>query len=334
MNDAVTAAKAKVIQGLNSVTKPVQPFLFGRSTQDLLETLTATEERADDNTIIEPNELAGLAPKPESTAGTASKATPLPPFAISSLQGSDSQEMDASLLMSSTYFPPLLQSELPSLVEHLFDPEHMLWLRHNAALKFVSWRETQVAAITSSLNGNSLDLAIDPIHHQRMQAYGARSLVRRHTESGRNTSNTLPAIGFSGLDLLNHMNDADRALWLLQRVSDEVARGNIGVLASQGPLGSLAPLAATQQPEERRRGQQGRRRVERGEVAAWARRGRGGRVRVVEVDPADPLGLVRLWEGWRAVVACVGVGALGGAIYAVVTTRGWYGGWGTTGARF
>lgn len=66
-------------------------------------------------------------------------------YAVSSSQGDDDDEMDASLLMSSDYLRPLVSSQLPSLIQNLFDPEHMLWLRHAAVKKYLLWRREQLA---------------------------------------------------------------------------------------------------------------------------------------------------------------------------------------------
>ncbi|KAK4996125.1 hypothetical protein LTR66_004182 [Elasticomyces elasticus] len=77
-------------------------------------------------------------------------ASAVPPFAISSALSNDAETMDASLLMSPDYVQPLVPSELGALVEQLFDPENMAWLRHSAARKFLQWRRERL--------GNAIDL--------------------------------------------------------------------------------------------------------------------------------------------------------------------------------
>ncbi|KAF3922055.1 Septin-7 [Dactylellina cionopaga] len=62
-----------------------------------------------------------------------------PPFATSSAQAPD-ESMDASLLMSPEYVPPLVTSELDELINYLFDPDHAAWLRHSSTKKFLSWK--------------------------------------------------------------------------------------------------------------------------------------------------------------------------------------------------
>jgi hypothetical protein len=66
--------------------------------------------------------------------------TPTYPYAVSSTLGPDHDTMDASVLMSPDYVQPLLPSELTALVNQVFDPDSITWLRHSAAKKFVAWR--------------------------------------------------------------------------------------------------------------------------------------------------------------------------------------------------
>ncbi|KAA8568631.1 hypothetical protein MFRU_012g01620 [Monilinia fructicola] len=65
---------------------------------------------------------------------------PAAPYAISTILSKDHENMDASLLMSSDYVQPLVQSELIALVDQLFEPDSIAWLRNSAAKKFVQWR--------------------------------------------------------------------------------------------------------------------------------------------------------------------------------------------------
>jgi hypothetical protein len=74
------------------------------------------------------------------------------PYAISSVSGPDNDTMDASLLMSPDYVQPLLPSELPALVEQIFEPESIAWLRYSAAKKFLAWRRrTKLPELSSIL---------------------------------------------------------------------------------------------------------------------------------------------------------------------------------------
>lgn len=56
---------------------------------------------------------------------------------------SDSLELDASILMSSQYTAPLSPSDLPRLVDRLFDPSTTARLRHASAKKFIAWRRSR-----------------------------------------------------------------------------------------------------------------------------------------------------------------------------------------------
>lgn len=61
-------------------------------------------------------------------------------YAVSNVTHSDNDMMDASVLMSSEYSPPLISTDLSMLVGHLFSMDGSAWLRHSAASKCVQWR--------------------------------------------------------------------------------------------------------------------------------------------------------------------------------------------------
>lgn len=110
-------------------TTSVRPFFFGKALDDALLAVQGLP-------IPEPSMPGG--PIPESSQFPFS--IPTHPYSISSTLGSDSENMDASLLMSPDYVQPLLPSELPALVNQVFDPESIAWLRHSAAKRFLAWR--------------------------------------------------------------------------------------------------------------------------------------------------------------------------------------------------
>lgn len=70
-------------------------------------------------------------------------------YAVSSATHVDNETMDASILMSSDYLEPLVQTELAQLVERMFSLDGTCWLRHSAALKFVNWRRRQLLRISA-----------------------------------------------------------------------------------------------------------------------------------------------------------------------------------------
>ena len=87
-------------------------------------------------------------------ASVVADSSRLEPFAISSALGDDTETMDASLLMSSEYMQPLVQSDLPYFVDRFMSPGNITRLRHFAAKKFLLWRKEHM--------GNAVDL-----HKQR-----------------------------------------------------------------------------------------------------------------------------------------------------------------------
>ncbi|KAK3067537.1 hypothetical protein LTR53_015544 [Teratosphaeriaceae sp. CCFEE 6253] len=66
-------------------------------------------------------------------------------FAVSSALGDDAETIDASILMSSQYMPPLEPSDLPNLIAQLFDPDTAARLRHLSATKFLLWRQQNLS---------------------------------------------------------------------------------------------------------------------------------------------------------------------------------------------
>ncbi|KAI9167324.1 cell division/GTP binding protein [Paramyrothecium foliicola] len=89
-------------------------------------------------------------------------------YAISSATRPDSQLMDASVLMSSDYMPPLLSSELGKLAGFVFSPEGSAQLRHSAALKCVKWRGKQ---------GMDADLRFALCHRQQSLNYAVTPVL-------------------------------------------------------------------------------------------------------------------------------------------------------------
>ena len=120
------ALKTSVLARLQ--TTAFRPFLFGKAMDDALLA------------------VQGLPISRTSATGPPTEAaqypfnTPTYPYAVSSTSGPDHDNMDASLLMSPDYVQPLLPSELTALVNQVFDPESIAWLRHSAAKKFLAWR--------------------------------------------------------------------------------------------------------------------------------------------------------------------------------------------------
>lgn len=130
----IIASKTSLLAGLQ--TAAIKPFLFGKQLDDALlaaQGLSITRE---------PETPRASEPNVQLTADSCPHPfdTPTYPYAVSSTPGPDSENMDASLLMSADYVQPLLPSELTALIEQVFDPDSISWLRHTAAKKFLTWR--------------------------------------------------------------------------------------------------------------------------------------------------------------------------------------------------
>lgn len=134
--------KASILARLQ--VKSVKPFLFGKPLDDALLAVQGLD-------IVYPL----VTPTTDVYSDEPKESTQFPfpapthPYAISSACGLDNDTMDASLLMSPDYVQPLIPSELSNLIEQVFDPESMAWLRHAAAKKFLMWQRR------TNLPGNS-----------------------------------------------------------------------------------------------------------------------------------------------------------------------------------
>ena len=124
------AVKTSILARLQ--TTSVKPFFFGNAVDDAL--LAVQELSLRQPSLAQSERVAASEPI------ELSSLVPTHPYAVSSQLGSDTDNMDASLLMSSDYVQPLLPSELAALVDAIFDPESIAWLRHSAAKKLVGWR--------------------------------------------------------------------------------------------------------------------------------------------------------------------------------------------------
>ncbi|KAF2461364.1 hypothetical protein BDY21DRAFT_368610 [Lineolata rhizophorae] len=137
---ALKEFRRSVLQALDAAS--VKPFLFGRGIEDLLQMIEGQSNSRP--TSRSPSRMHQRTPSTTLPSNPSDappgSSSPHPPFAISSMPGSDADIMDASLLMSPDYVTPLVPSELSTLVESVFDPETISWLRHAAVKKFLSWR--------------------------------------------------------------------------------------------------------------------------------------------------------------------------------------------------
>jgi hypothetical protein len=157
---AYTSRKLDLLRDLESSS--IQPFLFGRTVEQATTVSASTATPAPTDEVDPFNVASTPTPSLTSTFFSPSRlpTTSSPPFAISCIPGPDDLEMDASLLMSPSYTPPLSSSDLQDLIHTLLDPENIAWLRHSAARKFLVWRERKsneaIAAGGAASGGDSM----------------------------------------------------------------------------------------------------------------------------------------------------------------------------------
>ncbi|KAF3901687.1 Septin-4 [Orbilia brochopaga] len=183
-----------------------------------------------------------------------------PPFATSSAQAPD-ERMDASLLMSPEYVPPLVASELDELVSHLFDTDYAAWLRHSSTKKFLSWKANHQALNPTIIPNPSIVSASTQLIRSRSPSYNMhnRSLapvsgtgigagnsgtassfvlarVADHTRREEHMAQLHLAKWAADLqksikaekDRYERLAKGDRAVWLTERLGECVIDGNAG----------------------------------------------------------------------------------------------------------
>lgn len=289
-HDAIVL-KTSIIARLQ--TTSIRPFFFGKALDDAL---LAVQGLSVVNPLPTPASAAAAAACCVPTeASQYPFTTPTYPYTISSTLGPDSDNMDASLLMSPDYVQPLLPSELAALVKQVFDPESIAWLRHSAAKKFLAWRrrtklpgdsfilqslqQPRSPTTTSvGLNGATINTSAtssifsatspsgvlvprsgSPFYASNLQSPflasspslansefldhpGDFSLARYSSHAQGEQRLTEVRIAKWATDLQRSLRNErdrfeelqrnDRAKWLLERVGEEVSRGNI--VASPG----------------------------------------------------------------------------------------------------
>ena len=259
------------------------------------------------------------------------------PFAVSSATGNDADNMDASLLMSPDYVQPLVVSELPTLVERVFERDTIAWLRHSAAKKFVHWwrgslsaslattspgmassfNSSAYAAVTMSDSSSTMHtpsvspssvasggtpsyaLARVTQHMQREDRMAQIRLAKWATELQRSLQNER--------ERYETLARGERAMWLTGRLEECIMDGSVEPLALEDSLLARGTATAVARLSD---GKGGRR--------AWGPR--------TDVNPQDPLGLLHLVEqlqtrGWATVQVVGGLGLIGGL--AIWIARHW-----------
>jgi hypothetical protein len=251
------------------------------------------------------------------------------PYSVTSTNGPDLDTMDASLLMSPEYIQPLLPSELSLLVDQLFEPDTIAYLRHTAARKLVAWHASHPRLYEAP---PSPSLAAS---HTRSYNPSMRNSVLTsplQTPLSPSQSGVLPAPG-SEISL-NTSNS-----WALAKVADHTQREE---RLAQIRLSKWASELQLSLQRERERYE----RLARGERAVWLVDRMGEEVREGKIVPVnngqalvrrngpgglgygdvpsyqmhDPLGLLR-WQdsmrtrGWIALQLVGSFGVMGGLAF-------------------
>jgi hypothetical protein len=208
----VTSLKLSILSDLRSAG--VRPFLFGKSSSDILRSAAFNSD----------GEM------PTVTA----------PFAISSVVSSDSENMDASVLMSPEYVPPLLDTELKLLVDEVFEPDNIAWLKHAAAKKYMDWRAKNATTLTTTTNhfGSPGRPSTPPstslVHINRTDSF-ALAKVADHTQREERLAkvrlsrwaNDLQKSLAAERERYERLARGERAVWLTERLGECIADGQL-----------------------------------------------------------------------------------------------------------
>ncbi|KAM3415953.1 hypothetical protein BST61_g9443 [Cercospora zeina] len=277
----------------------------------------------------------------ELTDSSSSGASPLLPLGISSAPGDDSEEVDASILMSSQYLKPLVPSELSLLVDRLLEPTCIARMRHTSSSKFLVWRQQNIgdlvdlrrqnvpqspslgyhSRVTSagSLNDDpskvlvphssssyyrSASPAISDFSAQFGQGTGASTqALARYNEQ---TQAQQPAEPFQQVRLAKWAQDLQRSLHNERRKYEHMYMCNVPGRPTVDSEKNDQALVATKDGYRASRGRLG------GDISIF--------------DPCDPLGVLALGQklrqrGFVVLQLVSGAGLLGAAAYWVI--RNW-----------
>ncbi|KEF59537.1 uncharacterized protein A1O9_04381 [Exophiala aquamarina CBS 119918] len=252
------------------------------------------------------------------------KATATSPYTVTSVNGPDLDTMDASLLMSSEYIQPLLPSELRLLVEHMFELDTVAYLRHMSARKLISWHarhprltsvpspslpsvhnSTLTSPMQTSLSNSGLLIPIGSEVSLNTSNSWALAKVADHTQREERIAEVRLSKWASELQLslqrererYERLARNERAVWLVERMGEEVRDGKIKVPEPQHAL------------------------VQRGGKASMAYGD------VPNYQMHDPLGILR-WQdsmrtrGWIALQVAGSFGVVGGLAFWLAKTWG------------
>lgn len=257
------------------------------------------------------------------------------PYTVSSANGSDFDNMDASLLMSPEYVRPLIPSELSTLVQQLFEPNTISYLRYTTAKKLVSWyasepRLTQLSSpsvrsprpstlnspIPTSLTNSGVLIPLTSELSLNTSNSYALAKVADHTQREEHLAQIRLSKWASDLQLslqrererYESLAQTERALWLVEKMGEEIRDGQVVPLYNTQKLVKANEKSRLFYPEPR-------------------------------YEVHDPLGLLR-WQdtvrtrGWAALQVVGSFGVMGGVVLWLARTWGfttslqeWMQGW-------
>lgn len=187
-------------------------------------------------------------------------------FAVSNEFASDQDNMDASLLMSSEYIPPLADTDLQSLVGNVFSVDGSVQLRHATAKKFLKWRKEALSVYRT----------LEVSRRQAGQVSAPNSWDFSNRVSPFIRWNMFPKV-----DLVNWEANMQRSMQRERVLLEELA---FRQREARGEVSSLALASARQSTKDRRTSYRSRRRAN----TDWP-----------SVTQQDPLGLLEYRERWR-----------------------------------
>jgi hypothetical protein len=258
-------------------------------------------------------------------------ATATAPYAIASINGPDLDTMDASLLMSPEYVQPLLPSELSILVDNLFSPDTVAYLRHTSAKKLLTWHANNPKLTKTPSASTAASLRNSTLASPQLTSMSNSGLLPQGSELSLNTSNSyalakvadhsqreerLAQIRLSKWaselqlslqrerERYERLARHERALWLLQRMGEEYYDGHIVASPSSDSAQAIIRRGDAEKSPARQHN----------DAAVY--------------QMHDPLGLLQ-WRhsvrsrGWVALQVVGSVGVLGGlAFFWMGKTRG------------
>lgn len=186
------------------------------------------------------------------------------PYAVSCVHGPDFDNMDASLLMSSEYIQPLRPSELHLLVDQIFQPDNITYLRHTAAKKLIAWynsgshisdsQSLRTSSPVSTRMKSPLPSDLNSPLQASLSASGVLVPMTSHSELSLNTSNSFALAKVADhthkeerlaqIRLSRWASDlqlslqrereryesiarSERAVWLVERMGEEIRDGQL-----------------------------------------------------------------------------------------------------------